>query len=881
MRFHPERAPAFVAGLLLTATVFAADQPASADNYANDPYWYKPGHPSAPAEATGIKAPPGFAVDRVLTVPREMGSWISLCVDPAGRLIAAAQQQPGLFRITLPPLDQPNATAQIEKLGGAAATIGWAHGLLCAFDSLYVTIAEENGQRDRGVYRLEDTNGDGQYDRSNLLFKLDGAGEHGPHNLVVTPDGKSLLLMCGNGTKVPADIVARRPATTPGPDHLMPPGFESSHYSTQGWALKFHPDGSDRELIFSGLRNSFDLAFDQSGELFTFDSDAEWDLGTPWYRPTRICHLVPAGEYGWRDDAAVWPAYFEDSVAPVLNIGPGSPSGLIFGFGAKFPARYQRALFVCDWTFATVHAVFLQPQGATYRAEIAEFVGGAGLPLTEVVIGKDGAMYLLVGGRRLGSAIYRVRYTGSENVDAVAAPHPRAEIIHRHNLEDAQLRSDPDVVNKIWSDLGSADRALRFAARVALEKQPVERWRERALHEQNLEIGLASALALARQGTADDQTAVLRTVDSWPWPRLSAEQKLRALRVAELVLARSGEPTKQDRANWHSILSAPFPDADSRVSRELSRLRCALGDTTIIQPLLTLMNADTGETQAMGTAYFERNSKYGQAVREMLESAPLLERMHHAQMLLWLTNEWTADQRRAYFQSLADAVAFSKGGHRYAEFWHRIRDAALERMPAAERPALAAIGAASAFTPAGENVPPPKGPGREWTVASAATLASGHLSHRDFKQGKAMFSAAGCVACHRLGADGGTIGPDLTAVGQRFSVPELLESIVEPSRTISDQYRMVLFRTKEGQTYSGRVLSRDADATRVATNLMRPSQTIAIPNNHIVSEEALPVSVMPSGLVDLLNEAELLDLLAYLVSAGNPQHPAFSAAQSP
>ena len=232
-----------------------------------------------------------------------------------------------------------------------------------------MTVSELNETLDRGVYRLQDTDGDGQFDRSTPLFKLDGAGEHGPHNLVVTPDGKSLLLMCGNGTRVPADLEIRRPAATTGIDHLMPPGFESSKYSTQGWVMRFDPDGSNRELLLSGLRNSFDLAFDASGELFTFDSDAEWDLGTAWYRPTRINHLVTGGEYGWRDDAAVWPEYFEDGVAPVLNIGPASPSGVVFGTGAKFPAKYQRAMFVCDWTFATVHAVFLEPDGATYRRQ--------------------------------------------------------------------------------------------------------------------------------------------------------------------------------------------------------------------------------------------------------------------------------------------------------------------------------------------------------------------------------------------------------------------------------------------------------------------------------------------------------------------------------
>jgi hypothetical protein len=117
----------------------------------------------------------------------------------------------------------------------------------------------------------------------------------------------------------------------------------------------------------------------------------------------------------------MWPEYLEDSVPAVVNIGPASPTGIVFGYGTKFPAKYQRALYACDWTFATIHAIHLQPHGASYRAEVEEFVGGTGLPVTDIVVGKDGAVYFAVGGRELGSAIYRVRYVGEEDVAPAAA----------------------------------------------------------------------------------------------------------------------------------------------------------------------------------------------------------------------------------------------------------------------------------------------------------------------------------------------------------------------------------------------------------------------------------------------------------------------------
>jgi hypothetical protein len=436
--------------------------------YADRPYWYKPGHPLNPAESSTIQTLPGFVAERILTVPTEYGSFTALTVDRQGRLLAASQHEAGIYRITPPAIGEAGAETKVEKLGGAAARMGWSHGLLHAFDSLYVTVAEGNRTSPTGLHRLRDTDGDGQFDQSELIIELKGGGEHGPHGLVVGPDGKSLYLMGGNGTALPANVNLRWPVATEGIDRLMPPGFESSKHSVEGWVLRFDPDGG------------YDLAFNLAGDLFTFDSDGEWDLGTPWYRPTRICHLVGGGEFGWRNGSAMWPEYLEDSVAPVVNIGPASPTGVAFGYGTKFPVKYQQAFYACDWTFATIHAIHLRPDGASYRAEVEEFVGGSGLPVTDIVAGKDGALYFTVGGRRLGSAIYRVRYVGEENtapVNGVADLPPRERELHtlRRELESLHGRQDAATIDKVWPHLGHADRAIRFATRFRLAGKGVGR----------------------------------------------------------------------------------------------------------------------------------------------------------------------------------------------------------------------------------------------------------------------------------------------------------------------------------------------------------------------------------------------------------------------
>src|SRR5690606_33414312 len=105
-------------------------------------------------------------------------------------------------------------------------------------------------------------------------------------------------------------------------------------------------------------------------------------------------------EFGWRYGTGKWPAYFVDSLGAVVDIGLGSPTGISFGTGAKFPEKYQRALYLCDWTYGKLYAVHLRPLGSTYTADFELFVSGKPFPLTDVVINHDGAMYLTIGGRK-------------------------------------------------------------------------------------------------------------------------------------------------------------------------------------------------------------------------------------------------------------------------------------------------------------------------------------------------------------------------------------------------------------------------------------------------------------------------------------------------
>ena len=336
--------------------------------------------PAAPRDAFHLLR--GFQVERLFTVPKETyGTWVSMTIDPKGRIIASDQGGTGIYRITPPPIGSSEPT-RVERLD---VKISSAHGLLFAFDSLYVM---RNGG-ESGLYRLRDTNGDDQFDEVTKLKELRGAGDHGPHALRLSPDAKQIYLLAGNHTLPPFDAkadppqrmggvrTAQRHATLPpgtksrlapnwDEDLLLPRQWDAGGHAVGilapgGWIAATDPDGKNWEILTTGFRNAYDIALNADGELMTYDADMEWDMGMPWYRPTRILHAVSGGDFGWRSGTGKWPAYRVDSLPEVINMGPGSPVGVEFGYRAKFPAKYQRALFALDWSYGTIYAVHLAP----------------------------------------------------------------------------------------------------------------------------------------------------------------------------------------------------------------------------------------------------------------------------------------------------------------------------------------------------------------------------------------------------------------------------------------------------------------------------------------------------------------------------------------
>jgi putative heme-binding domain-containing protein len=829
---------------------------------------------SADEKAQEIQTLPGFKVETVIKADKEKhGTWISMAWDDKGRILLAGARKEPITRLTL-------ENGKVTKDEQLKIPLSECMGMLYAFGNLYI---DGNDGKIFGLWRCKPDGNDG-WSKPELLHEWPrGAGDHGAHAIVLSPDKKSLFIVCGNFTGVPEQLAPTSPHKNFADDLVLPRaedgnGFGAGNKPPGGFIVKTDPDAKHFELFAAGFRNTYDIGFNPDGELFLFDSDMEWDWGTAWYRPIRVIHAVSGGDYGFREGTGKWPAYYPDSLPPAVDIGLGSPTGVISGAGAKFPAKYQKAFYVLDWTYGRLIAAHLKPHGSSYTAEWENFIAPKGLHsdsgktplnLTDALIGSDGAMYFSIGGRGTQSYLFRVTYTGSESTAPAdlhdAAGADQREI--RHQLEAFHGHENPAAVQTAWKYLGSSDRFLRYAARIAIESQPVVQWKDKALSETDAQASLTALLAVARLGSNEDQPALFKALARMPIAALTPEQQLEKLRVIEVSIARHGKPTTEVAASVIHDLDPFFPGKTFELNRELSQILLALDAPGAVAKTVGLLNS---------ARYQEEQTAYILALRT-------------------IKNGWTNDLRREYFawwakdHSLAQHPAyvlkwFEEAGRPYGDgasfhnFIAHLHDDAEETLTPQEHKSLKDVLAAFVAKPGKPRKGKAAGPTKfvkEWKMADLEPVLAQASHGRNFERGQALFEdAAQCLACHKFGSEGGSVGPDLTAVSSRFNRHDILESIILPSKVISDQYANMKVRFKEGGGVIGRIVEETNDHIIVQPSMLSPEK-VTVSKADIANREVSTISPMPEGLVNNLTKADILDLLAYVESGGKKDHPDF------
>jgi putative heme-binding domain-containing protein len=393
------------------------------------------------------------------------------------------------------------------------------------------------------------------------------------------------------------------------------------------------------------------------------------------------------------------------------------------------------------------------------------------------------------------------------------------------------------------------------------------------------EAALTALLALARSGGRDAQKDLLYALESLPLGSLTEPQQLTKLRILQVSFARDGKPIAPLARRVLAGLDGHFPAASEPVNRELVQLLVYLEAPGVVERALALL--DRAQTQE--------------------------EQVHYIFHLRNVKSGWTLDQRRKYFdwftkarQKGTDQVTYPAGspysvwtnqthaskvhppqlvqwfkdvgrdygdGASYPKYLVNIRKDAAANLTSAERLALGPLLEGNISAPEWKPTQERKFV-KEWTMADLEASLDAVASGRDFKSGQAAFNDAQCISCHRFGNEGGSVGPELTGVGSKYSRRDILESLLEPSKVVSDQYQNTTLLKRDGDDVTGRIVDENAERVVVLPNMLAPELTIAVPLSEIAKREASKISPMPTGLLNNLTKEEILDLLAYMESAG-------------
>ena len=789
--------------------------------------------PHTATPVSDITAQPGFKVELLRSAQDGESSWISMSFDTKGNIIL------GLDDVGVGHLDMTEEGDEIpfKKLNNS---LRHCRGVLYAHDSIYVSATNS-----QGFYRLQDTTGDGAFDKEELLLPLEYKSRfgHGMNQITLGPD-KQIYLICGNDVVMPGEITKTSTYKNARKDWLLPNPHDAGQDDRVGYILRMDPDGKLFHVIAGGLRNQVDLAFNAEDEMFTFDADMEWDVGQPWYRPTRINHIVPGGEYGWRWGTGKWPTYYPDSLPSTLDLGLGSPTGMVSGHTLDWPKRFQQGMYAADWQNGRILLVDLIPVGATYRGEYELFLEGAPLNICDMDVGADGNLYFITGGRGSQSGLYRVTVDPSTEPTSTGPKFNRKLVAtgeqernQRKIYDSFQERVGNTSDREVWPALGSDDRWLRFSAMKVLERQPVQSWSEKVLDDDNpLRCG-TGLIALCRSGVAQHQPQVFDALQRFDLPKLNLEQQLIMLRAYQLCFLRLGKPTEKQTQLAIEAISPLFPGNNESVNHMAGELLVYLKMPGIIESSIPLLAEDSTQYQ----------------------------QLRMARMLMHLREGWTEDTKTAFLNWLLQSRRMT-GGRQLNERLTDIRTDFYELLTEGDKSTHARLI---------EKIEQPIESGelttsrplvQQWKMEDLTKDISAVSSNRPDEDGLRALTAANCLKCHKVGNRGGQIGPDLTNVAKRFNASQILESIIEPSKEVDPKYSYSVYLLIDGTSVSGRPVGVTSKTLKLEIN---PFTQESIEINRDEIDESFPgkTSPMPSGLLDTLNKEEIKDLLAYLIRA--------------
>jgi putative heme-binding domain-containing protein len=350
-------------------------------------------------------------------------------------------------------------------------------------------------------------------------------------------------------------------------------------------------------------------------------------------------------------------------------------------------------------------------------------------------------------------------------------------------------------------------------------------------------------LALARAAQGSQVAQVFVALDALPLERWSAEDRRDVLRIWQVALARGGAPPADLARRTRERLAKLLPAADYESQRVLLDVLVFLGEPAVVPFAIEAAARESDGARSLAYAWPLRAAREG----------------------------WTPALRARFFQWLNRSQTLWAGGASFAGYFRHLRSEVLAGMDAAAREALGAL--------ADEPVAPkPEGEPlkivQRWNESALLPLLPGLRHGRSFENGKRAFTRARCFECHRIGSEGGNRGPDLTGAGGRFTERDLLEAVLRPSASITDQYGQTQIVTRDERLLVGRVESEDAQS--LVLHVSAPvDESVTLAKEEISERSPSRLSAMPEGLLDVLDEAAVLDLFAYVLAGARAEAEAF------
>jgi putative heme-binding domain-containing protein len=659
--------------------------------------------------------PAGFRVEPAVKIPDDdkTFSLVNMTFDNRGRLLVSRENR-GIFLCT-----DPDKDGVLQKVKSYCTQITNSQGMCWVNDALLLVGKGPDGA---GLYRCKENKSGDEIESVELLLRYKGSmGEHGPHAVIQGPDGW-LYLANGNHSWAKPDGLASNSPLVRWPDGQMGPDQDKPHSTEDvllprlndarghaanilapgGTIWRCDVNGKNLSLFSAGFRNHFDIAFNPEGELFTFDSDMEWDENLPWYRAVRVCHCPPGADFVWRTGAANTPAYYIDSLPPVVETGRGSPVGLEFYNHHAFPMKYRGAYFMGDWSLGIIWAVLLKREGASYKAEVEKFCQGSPMPVTDLAVAPDGSIVFTIGGRNTQGGVFRIvaEQKGQPDPKRVDQPLAPWSEVRRKNpaagpdqllvegtsaaektARDIYIRGlkggpqnqaaileatgdyDPFVrrrayeailragyepsVEIAWRGLSDGDRFVRTASRLLLQRIDPEKWASRIMKEKNDRVVREAIVALCKIDKAEPYAAtIFFRLDVAKVP--SGQLLLDQLRTIELALLHT-KPTPNYLQTIAARCFRQFPHADWQANRELAillthfRLIGILNDNVVTKLVDALQTSGTDRMQAI----------------------------HYFYCLRLLHSGWNSVQQAAVARWYEDTKSWS-GGHSFTPFLENI-----------------------------------------------------------------------------------------------------------------------------------------------------------------------------------------------------------------